>query len=123
MLRGYEYIVADGQSFVIFNNTLKFNILKKRTFTLNWLSFLPKFNKIHLSIYANAHFDAGYARNKWDYHLNSLSNQWLYAGGLGLDLVTYYDMVIGIDYSVNKQCNHGFFSWKNFFFSIKVPFI
>jgi len=123
MLRGYEYILADGQSFVIFNNTLKFNILKKRTFTLNWLSFLPKFNKIHLSIYANAHFDAGYARNKWDYHLNSLSNQWLYAGGLGLDLVTYYDMVIGIDYSVNKQCNHGFFSWKNFFFSIKVPFI
>jgi len=32
-------------------------------------------------------------------------------------------MVIGIDYSVNKQNHHGMFSWKNFFFSIKVPFI
>lgn len=123
MLRGYEYTVADGQSYVISNNTLKYNILKKKTFTLNWLSFLPKFNKIHISLYANAHFDAGYAKNKWDYHLNSLSNKWLYSAGLGLDLVTYYDMVIGIDYSVNRECHHGIFSWKNFFFSIKVPFI
>ncbi|MDY0358888.1 MAG: POTRA domain-containing protein [Bacteroidales bacterium] len=123
MMRGYEYTVADGQSYAISNNTVKFNLLKKRTFTLNWLSFLPKFNKIHISIYANAHFDMGYAHNKWDYELNSLGNQFLYAGGLGLDLVTYYDMVIGIDYSVNKQNHHGMFSWKNFFFSIKVPFI
>jgi len=123
MMRGYEYTVADGQVFAISNNTLKFNILKKKTFTLNWLAFLPQFNKIHLTIYANAHFDMGYAYNKWDYQLNTLSNQFLYAGGLGIDLVTYYDMVIGIDYSVNKQCEHGFLSWKNFFFSIKVPFI
>ncbi len=123
MLRGYEHTVADGQSFAVSNNTLKYNLLKKRTFTLNWLSFLPKFNKIHLSIYANAHFDMGYSYNKWDYHQNTLSNQFLYAAGLGLDLVTYYDMVIGIDYSVNKQNQQGLFSWKNFFFSIKVPFI
>ncbi len=66
----------------------------------------------------------GYAYNKWDYCLDTLSNQFLYAGGLGIDHpVTYYDMVIGIDYSVNKQCEHGVLSWKNFFFSIKVPFI
>lgn len=123
MMRGYEYTVADGQSFAILNNTIKYNILKKKTFTLNWLSFLPKFNKIHLSIYANAHFDMGYAYDKWNYQLNTLSNQFLYAGGIGIDLVTYYDMVIGIDYSVNKQNYHGFFSWKNLFFSIKVPFI
>lgn len=123
MLRGYEYTVADGQSFAISNNTLKYNLLKKKTFTLNWLSFLPKFSKIHLAVYANAHFDMGYVHNKWDYHRNVLSNQFLYAGGLGLDFVTYYDMVLGIDYSVNKQCQNGFFSWKNFFFSIKVPFI
>jgi hypothetical protein len=54
MLRGYEYTVADGQSFMVSNNTLKYNILPKRTFTLNWLSWLPKFSKIHLSVYANA---------------------------------------------------------------------
>lgn len=123
MMRGYEYTVADGQSFAISNNTVRYNILKKRTFTLNWLSFLPKFNKIHLSIYANAHFDMGYAHYKWDNHLNTLSNQFLYSAGIGIDLVTYYDMVIGIDYSVCKQNQYGFFSWKNFFFSIKVPFI
>lgn len=123
MLRGYEHTVADGQSFAVLNNTLKYNLMKKKTFTINWLSFLPKFNKIHFSIYANAHFDVGYAHNNWNERQNVLSNQWLYAGGLGLDFVTYYDMVIGIDYSVNKQMRNGFFSWRNFFFSIKVPFI
>ena len=117
MLRGYEYTVADGQSFMVSNNTLKYNILPKRTFTLNWLSWLPKFSKIHLSIYANAHFDMGYAFNKSVYPFNTLSNQFLFAGGLGLDIVTYYDLVLGFDYSINKQGRDGFF------FSIKVPFI
>lgn len=115
-LRGYEYKVADGQTYVVSNNTLKFNILPTKIFLINWLSWLPKFNKLHMAIYANVHFDMGYAHNKWE-SANTLSNQFLYAGGVGIDFVTYYDLAIGVDYSINKQGKGGFY------FTIKVPFI
>lgn len=116
-LRGYEYTVADGQSHVTSNNTLKFNLLKEKIYTLNWLSWLPKFNKVPIAIYLNAHWDMGYANNKWYHADNLLSNQFLYAYGAGIDIVTYYDMVLGVDYARNKQGRSGCY------FSIKVPFL
>ncbi len=117
MLRGYEYTVADGQSYFTSNNTLKFCLLKEKVYTMGWLNWLPKFNKIPIAIYVNAHFDMGYAYNKWYRASNLLSNQLLFAYGAGIDIVTYYDMVIGVDFARNKQGRNGYY------FSIKVPFL
>lgn len=128
MLRGYEYTIADGQAYAVSNNTLKYNLLKTKVYTLGWLQWLPKFSKIPIAVYSNLHVDMGYAHNK--YHANNtqnntLSNQLLWAAGVGLDVVTYYDLVIGVDYSFTKQTvlkkEDG--GWGGIYFSIKVPFI
>lgn len=114
-LRGYEYYVADGQHYFVAASTLKYKILKKRVFTIGFLSFLPKFNKIHFTIYGKGFFDIGYASNSHKSFNNYLSNRLLYSGGAGLDIVSYYDTVFSVEYSANQ------FRDRGFFFSVKTP--
>ena len=106
-LRGYEYNVIDGQYFAAINSTLRYNILPKKIVVIDWLSSLSKFNKIHFTSYAHAFFDMGYAYHHYPDSSNRLSNQFLYSGGVGIDLVTYYDIVLTLSYSINKQKDHG----------------
>ena len=117
VLRGYEYHVIDGQSFISANTTLRFNIIPKKVFVINWLSALSKFNKIHFALYAHSFIDMGVAFHTYPDSSNHLSNQFLYSGGVGLDFVTYYDIVFTLSYSMNKQQEHGLY------FSFKLPFM
>ena len=117
VIRGYEYHVVDGQHFTSFNGGLYYNILPKKTFVINWLSALSKFNKIHFALYAHVFFDMGAAFHNYPDPCNRLSNQFLYSTGLGLDLVTYYDIILNFNYSVNKQGENGFH------LSLKLPFM
>ena len=117
VLRGYEYHVIDGQYYTTLNNTIKYNIVPKTIFVVNWLSALPKFNKIHFALYAHAFVDMGAAFHHYPDPSNQLSNQFLYSGGVGLDLVTYYDIVFTLSYSINRQGERGIY------FSFKLPFL
>jgi hypothetical protein len=38
-----------------------------------------------------------------------LANSWQYGYGVGLDLITYYDFVMRMEYSINKMKQSGFF--------------
>lgn len=109
MLHGFEYYVADGPSYFISKNNLKYELLPKQ---VNEYPFIPldKFNKIHYSIYTNLYFDIGYIRDPFlPDQSNTLVNQWLYSLSVGLDLVTYYDRTFRIEYSLNSQGDHGLF--------------
>jgi outer membrane protein assembly factor BamA len=108
-LRGYEDYVMDGDYYVLFKNTLRFLVMPTKTVEIKWLSALYKFNKIHFTIYANVFADYGYSHNKYAAADNTLQNIFLYSGGVGLDLVTYYDIVFRIDYSINKMREGGFY--------------
>lgn len=109
-LRGYEYYVIDGQDFALLKSNLKYNLLPKKVVNVHFLP-LKKFQKIHFSIYLNAYFDIGYVYDKYqnDAYRNTLSNQLLFSGGLGVDLVTYYDKIIRFEYSIIRSGEHGFF--------------
>jgi hypothetical protein len=109
-LRGYEYYVIDGQDFALLKNNFKFNLLPRQIVNMRFLP-LKKFRKIHFSIYLNAYFDIGYVYDKYqnDVYLNTFSNQLQYSGGLGIDLVTYYDKIIRLEYSIIKTGESGFF--------------
>jgi len=108
-LRGYEDYVMDGQHFLLFKNTLRFMLIPTKTVEIKWLSALYKFNKIHFTVYANVFADCGYSYNKNVSPTNNLQNVFLYSGGAGIDFVTYYDIVLRVDYSVNKMGNGGFY--------------
>lgn len=107
-VRGYEYYVVDGQQYGLMRSNIKFAIIPTRVFNLK---FIPteKFSKIHLAMYLNAFFDSGYVQDLRNTYHNNLPNHFLYGYGLGLDLVTYYDVVIRFEVSTNKMHETGFF--------------
>ena len=106
-IRGMEYYVSNGANYYISKSNLKFEILPQTKININ---FLPtdKFSKAHYALYINMFFDSGFVDSNTNIKSN-LSNEFLYSGGLGIDLVTYYDKVLRIEYSLNKFGEHGIF--------------
>lgn len=107
-IRGYELYVVDGQKLGIVKTNLKFEILPKTAFNINWIKS-TKFSEVFLAMYANLFFDAAYVDDIYSYQLNPLSNQLLWSTGIGLDMITYYDLVLRLELSINKQKEQGFF--------------
>ena len=107
-VRGYELYVIDGQHFGLLKTALKFAILPMRKVKLKFLKS-EKFNTLPLAFYINANFDMGYVMdNQYNEH-NPLAGSLLFGGGVGLDVVTFYDISWRAEYSVNKNLEHGFF--------------
>ncbi len=107
-IRGYELYVVDGQQVGIFKSNFKFEVLPRWNFNINWIKS-TKFNKSFLAIYANVFFDMAYVGDVYTNDLNPLANQLLYGTGIGIDMLTYYDLVLRLEYSLNKQKQTGFF--------------
>ncbi len=107
-IRGYELYVVDGQRLGIVKSNLKFEIIPRTTFNISWIKS-TKFSEVFFAMYANLFFDAAYVDDKYTYELNPLSNQLLWGTGIGIDMITYYDLVLRLELSVNKQKDTGFF--------------
>lgn len=109
-VRGYEYYVIDGSGFAMLKSNLKFAILPQRNLTLP-LSKWKKFNKAHFAAYLNLFADAAKTINNFENKNtgNVLPSQLLLGYGAGLDLVTYYDFVLRIEFSVNRMKEKGIF--------------
>ncbi len=103
-LRGLDRYVVDGVAGTILRNTLfrelfNFNV----PFTHD-----PSHDRIPFRIYATAFSDYGYAYNR-NFPGNSLSNRLLYTAGMGVDIVTFYDLSFKFDYSFNQLRQNGLF--------------
>jgi hypothetical protein len=105
---GYERYVVDGQAFGLVKTNMKWRI-----FSINpTVKYVPlkKFRTIPLSLYFKIYSDAGYVVDKiYNPNNNFLSNRLLVGGGAGIDVVTYYDIVGRIEYSVNQLGQTGFY--------------
>ncbi|MDP2722458.1 MAG: hypothetical protein Q8O72_06865 [Bacteroidales bacterium] len=107
-VRGYELYVIDAQNIGLWRSNFKFEIIPQRTYQIPWIKS-KKFSDIFFALYANLFFDMGYASNFQYYDQNPLVNQLLWGTGVGIDFVTYYDVVIRIEAAVNKQKKSGIF--------------
>ncbi len=107
-IRGYDLFVVNGQKIGLMKSNVKLEILPKTTYNLPWIK-TEKFGKIFFALYANLFFDMAYVSDSRAAGDNPLANRLLYATGLGIDLVTYYDLVIRLEYAVNRQKNKGLF--------------
>ena len=108
LVRGYELYVINADNYGLTKFQLRYSLLKDKVFNVNAIRF-EKFNKIPLNIYLGAYFDAGYAGLKNNEQKNSLSNTSLYGGGVSLDFVSYYDLVLRVEYSINRMNEKGLF--------------
>jgi len=102
-ITGYDYYVIDGQHHAILNNDLKFCLMPKKIFYLGSSPTTSKFRKIHFTLYAKLSYDIAYVYNGYRSPTNTLANTFLWGSGIGLDLVSYYDIVLNFSYAVNKM--------------------
>ncbi|MCH8902515.1 MAG: BamA/TamA family outer membrane protein [Bacteroidetes bacterium] len=112
LVRGYEYYVIDGQKYILIKSSGRMRLLSYKIKS-NKFEKLKKFKEIPIDIYFKLFFDAGYVEDKFLYLYNdvgnTLPNTFLYGYGAGVDLVTYYDLVFRLEYSLNGLNERGFF--------------
>jgi len=65
-------------------------------------------SRIPIRLYAKTFANAGYVYNTMAGE-NQLTNKFLYSGGVGLDIVTYNDFVIKIEWSFNRLGQNGLY--------------
>ncbi len=111
-LNGYEYNVIDGSSFTYSKQKISFELIPTKTAYLNFIN-INQFSKIHYALYLKAFTDIGYVYKENPDVTNTLSNSFLHSFGVGLDLVTYYDKVLSVNYSINKFGVNGLYIHLN----------
>jgi outer membrane protein assembly factor BamA len=108
-MQGYEYYVIDGVAGGYVKTTLSKEILK---FSIKLPSKKKEehesFNRIPFTLYAKIFGNTGYVYNPAQGN-NFLANKMLYSGGVGLDIVTFYDFVLRFEWSFNTQGQNGLF--------------
>ena len=109
-VRGYEYQVIDGMHYGLFRSTIKYALIPEKIRNINFVR-TPKFGHIHYALYMTAFTDLAYVwQPQWTRQNNNVLPQTLLVGtGVGADLVTYYDKVFRLEYSVNKIGKSGIF--------------
>lgn len=106
-VRGYEYYVIDGQNYGLLKTDFKFALVPQK---VTVLKFIPtdKFNKIPWAVYLSLFNDFGYVVGDAEKG-NNLQNSLMWGYGAGINLVTYYDIVLRVEYSFNQLGEGGFF--------------
>ncbi len=107
-VRGYELYVIDGQHYSLFKSTVKYQLFNGFQSKLKSNAF-SKFSTIPLGTYIKAYLDIGYVHDEYYFAQNPLNNELLIGGGIGVDFVTYYDMVLRVEFSINKLNEKGLF--------------
>lgn len=105
--KGMELYVIDGNGFGLFNSSVRYQLVKPRIKQFKKLK-IEKFSKFHYAFYTSFNFDIGYVINEINTDA-SLANEFLYGYGIGLDFVTYYDIVLRFEFSLNKFGETGLF--------------
>lgn len=108
-LRGLEYYVVDGVAGGFVRNTIGKEILNFKVKTglrSKTHGYVP------FRIYMKGYGDAGYVYRKNITSDNRLNNKLLYTGGIGIDVVSFYDVVLRFEYSFNQLTEKGLFVHK-----------
>jgi len=120
-LRGYDHYALRGESMLYFRGNVKYELVKPTIKRPKWAKPESKFLNIQYALYLNLFSDVGYVKNSTvsdnpdDINYNPLNNKSLYSWGLGLDLVSYYNLVIRFEYAFTSEGTHGLF------FGLKAP--
>lgn len=96
-VRGYEYYVIDGQHFGILRNEVKYCLFKKRFDT----GMGDRIDDLPLNVFIKAYYDCGFVKDDFWYKNNPLNNTYLQGYGVGIDVSTFYDMVVRYELTRN----------------------
>ena len=108
LVRGYDAYVIDGRHYGLVQQGISYRLFQPKTIRLGSIDN-PKVNTIPIALYGNIFADAGYVKAATNILQNRLPNHFLRSVGLGLHLVTYYDRVFTIEYTLNGLGQTGYF--------------
>ncbi len=107
-VRGYERYVMEGNFNVHTRNSVRFKVLSTH-YHANWFP-VRQFRFIPVDIYISPFADAGYVRNAFVLEENKrLINTPLLGYGIGLNFVTFYDVVFRAEYSITRHGDKGLY--------------
>jgi hypothetical protein len=103
VIRGLDAYVLDGNAFVVGRLNLKRKLISA---TLNLPRLPAGFRSVPLSIFGKGLADLGYVSNPSPGN-NMLVNRLLFTYGSGIDLVSFYDISMSVEYGVNQWKQRG----------------
>ncbi len=112
-MQGYEYYVIDGEAGGYTKATFSRQLINTSIHIAS--AKLKQLNSVPIRLYAKIYGNAGYIYNKQPGD-NVLCNKLLYTGGLGLDLVTFYDFVLKVEWSFNQLGQNGLYLHRSVYF-------
>jgi len=108
ILKGYEFYVVDGLDYAILKTHFRIRLIKEEINWGKWV-FLEQFRHMPLQVYFTVNNDFGYVNAPYNQLKSTLSNEWLYGRGVGLDILLYYDKLLRFEYSFNHLGERGLF--------------
>jgi len=106
-MQGFEYYVIDGVAGGYAKTTLTRELLHLAIRAPQGKKMKEPV-RIPFRLYARVFGNAGYVRNPQPGD-NTLSNKLLYSGGLGIDILTFYDVIFRLEWTVNSLGQNGLF--------------
>ncbi len=107
-IRGYDLFTVNGDQMYYFRSNIKYELVKPNVKKVKEGQEKNKFKALQYAFYLNAFADFGYVTNHFTED-NPYNNKGLYSWGLGLDFVTYYDMVLRFEYAFTSVGTYGFY--------------
>ncbi len=107
-IRGFDLYTLQGDQMYFCRNNIKYELIKPSVTKTKEGQEKNKFKSLQYAFYLNAFADAGYCVNKFTDN-NPYNNKFLYSWGLGIDFVTYYDLVIRFEYAFTSIGTNGFY--------------
>jgi outer membrane protein assembly factor BamA len=108
-VRSFELDLIEGHQYLLHKNSLRKKLIGS-SYTLPKPFDQTPFSTIPFAFYLKAFVDHGWVGNRLAYPNNDrLSNQYLLGYGLGIDFVTYYDLVFKLEYGRNNAGTGGLF--------------
>ncbi len=111
-MHGFEYYIIDGMDMGYIQTSVRYKFFQNQ---INFGKLMPikAFRKMPFKTYLTINNDVGYVNAPFAAEENELANSLLWGGGLGLDIVLFYDKVVRIEYSYNHLWESGLFLHLN----------
>lgn len=107
-LKGYEYYVIDGVAGGFVRATYTRELFRLNIGLPNYFRKKRGLEEVPIRVFGKIYGNSGYVYDP-EPGLNRLNNKMLHAGGIGLDLLTLYDITIRLEYSFNQLGQNGLF--------------
>lgn len=109
-VRGYDYYALRGDQLYYFRSNLKYQLIKPGIMKARKEKHKDsQFRNLPYAFYLNTFADVCYVAEKFYGDFNSYNNRALYSWGVGLDFITYYDLVLRFEYAFTILGTHGFY--------------